>query len=57
MVRIGRVRADGQFEVVWSSGKPVRPVPFPIFRTREAWTEFLESLSRGWGGGWTRPAA
>jgi urea transport system substrate-binding protein len=27
-VRIGRVRADGQFEQIWSSGSPVVPDPF-----------------------------
>ncbi len=56
-VRVGRIGADGQFEVIWSSGKAIRPVPYPIFRTRAAWTDFLASLSRGWGGGWARPAA
>lgn len=27
-VRIGRVRADGQFEEIWNSGHPVEPDPF-----------------------------
>lgn len=53
--RIGRVRADGQFDVVWSSDKPVRPMPFPIFRTRVEWEEALADLRRDWGGEWTNP--
>ncbi|MBI3479322.1 MAG: ABC transporter substrate-binding protein [Nitrosomonadales bacterium] len=30
-VRIGRARTDGQFEIVWQSGRSVAPAPFPFF--------------------------
>lgn len=30
-VRIGRARADGQFDIVWQSGRGVAPAPFPFF--------------------------
>jgi urea transport system substrate-binding protein len=30
-VRIGRARADGQFEIVWQSGRSTAPTPFPFF--------------------------
>jgi urea transport system substrate-binding protein len=52
VVRIGRIRADGQFDVVWTSEKPIRPVPYPIYRSREEWTAFLDGLYRSWGGAW-----
>jgi urea ABC transporter urea binding protein len=52
IVRIGRIREDGQFDIVWSSEKPIRPVPYPIYRSREEWTAFLDGLYRGWGGAW-----
>ncbi len=55
--RVGRVRADGQFDVVWSSSKPVRPIPFPIFRTRSEWETMLEALHKSWGGRWVNPDA
>lgn len=55
-VRIGRARADGQFDVVWESEKAVRPMPFPIFRTREQWEQALAQLRAGWGGAWAKPA-
>lgn len=54
-VRIGRVRSDGQFDVVWSSGRPLRPVPFPVYRTNKQWDEFLGDLYRTWGGQWENP--
>lgn len=30
-VRIGRARPDGQFDVVWQSGRSVAPAPYPFF--------------------------
>lgn len=56
-VFIGRIRADGQFDVVWSSRTAVRPVPFPLSRSRSEWEELVTSLYQGWGGRWTGPAA
>ncbi|HVT42918.1 MAG TPA: urea ABC transporter substrate-binding protein [Thermoanaerobaculia bacterium] len=53
-VRIGRIDEKGQFDIVWTSGRPVRPVPFPIFRSTDEWLEFLEGLRREWGG-WVNP--
>ena len=55
-VAIGRIRQDGQFDVVWTSNTAVRPVPFPISRSREAWEKFVEDLHRQWGGKWAAPA-
>jgi urea transport system substrate-binding protein len=55
-VYVGRIRADGQFDLVWSSGEPVRPVPYPPSRTRREWELFLENLYRTWGG-WANPGS
>ncbi len=54
-VLIGQIEDDGQFEIVWTSGRPLRPVPFPIYRTREQWNEFLENLYHQWGDQWANP--
>lgn len=54
-VRIGRVRSDGQFDVVWSTEKPVRPVPYPVYRSRSQWEQLLSDLWQGWGGAWANP--
>lgn len=54
-VRIGKIRGDGQFEIVWSSEKPVRPVPYPIYRSASEWHDFLDDLYRGWGNRWSKP--
>jgi len=54
-VRIGRIRPDGQFEIVWTSEKPIRPVPYPVYRSKAEWNLFLRELYDGWGGRWANP--
>lgn len=56
-VHIGRVRGDGQFDIVWSSERPIRPEPFPALRSRQEWTQFLAELNKRWGGRWVSPAS
>ena len=55
-VFIGRIRGDGQFDIVWTSRTAVRPVPFPISRSRLEWEQFVSDLFRSWGGRWVNPA-
>lgn len=54
-VRVGKIRSDGQFEIVWSSDDPIKPLPYPAFRTQSEWEIFLSELQKGWGGGWAKP--
>lgn len=51
-VLIGQVREDGNFDLIWDSGRPVRPVPYPGFIAKAKWEEFLSDLFDGWGGQW-----
>jgi urea transport system substrate-binding protein len=54
-VRIGRIRGDGQFDIVWTSGYPIRPEPYPALRTVDGWNAMLQDLYQGWGGRWQNP--
>ncbi|MFZ4816684.1 MAG: urea ABC transporter substrate-binding protein [Phototrophicaceae bacterium] len=54
-VRIGQIRPDGQFDVVWSSVNPIRPQPYPTYLTQEGWEDFLNGLYLGWGQQWENP--
>jgi urea transport system substrate-binding protein len=54
-VRIGKVRGDGQFDIVWSSEHPIRPVPYPRFRTKQSWEQFLDAMFEEWGKRWSNP--
>lgn len=54
-MRLGRIVDRGQFEIAWSSEKPIRPEPYPASRSPAAWQEFLNKLYKSWGGNWTKP--
>ena len=54
-VFIGQVRSDGQFDIRWQSRTSVRPVPFPISRSRPEWEALVSDLQRSWGGQWGKP--
>jgi urea transport system substrate-binding protein len=55
MSRIGRVKGDGQFEIVWTADKPIAPEPYPIKRSAEEWRAVLHDLQRSWNGQWAAP--
>ena len=54
-VRIGRVRGDGLFAILWTSERAIRPLPYPAFRLKPGWETFLDNLYQGWGGHWANP--
>ncbi|WP_071187474.1 urea ABC transporter substrate-binding protein [Trichormus sp. NMC-1] len=54
-VRVGKIKADGQFEIVWNSDKPIRPVPYPLSRSKADWEMFLNSLYKNWNNNWANP--
>ncbi len=51
-VHIGKFKKDGQVEILWTSGKPIRPIPFPNTRSHEEWEAFLTDMYEGWGENW-----
>lgn len=53
--RVGMIKADGQFDIVWSAPNPVAPQPYPPTRSAAEWKAFLYDLSTGWGGRWSAP--
>lgn len=44
--RVGKIRHDGQFDIVWEADRPVKPAPFPEYRTREDWLRLLHALEQ-----------
>lgn len=42
--RIGKIRSDKQFTVIWNSKKAIRPMPYPLTRTQQEWQQFLAKL-------------
>jgi len=41
-MRVGHVLPGGQFEQVFASDYPLRPAPWPAYRSREAWQQMIE---------------
>ncbi|MDX8382885.1 MAG: urea ABC transporter substrate-binding protein [Ghiorsea sp.] len=53
--RIGKITADRQFDIVWSSQTAIRPDPFPALITQPEADAFLNSLYQGWDQQWAKP--
>jgi urea transport system substrate-binding protein len=53
--RIGQIRPDGQFDIVWESEAPIRPEPYPSHRPRAEWDAYLDDLYTRWGQRWYNP--
>jgi urea transport system substrate-binding protein len=51
-VYIGKFNAQGQVDIVWQSGRPIQPIPYPSTRTQGEWERFLINLYEGWGKAW-----
>lgn len=45
-VRIGHLRPDGQFDLIHVSSRPLRPAPWPHYRSRAEWTVMLGASAR-----------
>ena len=45
--RIGKIRSDGQLDIVWDGGSAVEPVPFPSYRLRDDWLRLLQTAEGG----------
>jgi len=54
---VGRARRDGQFDVVYSIVRPIRPSRYVATRTLGQWRAMLDGLRAGWGGRWSAPAS
>jgi urea transport system substrate-binding protein len=52
---IARILPNRQFDVVWTSHKAIRPVPYPLSRSKAEWDQFLLDLYHGWGNAWANP--
>jgi len=50
---VGRARADGQFDIVWSLTKPIHPLNYVGTRPVSEWRAFVDGLQARWGGRWS----
>ena len=51
--RFGKIIGPGKFEIIQGNeGKPLRPIPYPRYRSQESWAKYLDSLHTTWGNNW-----
>jgi urea transport system substrate-binding protein len=50
---LGKIRADGQFDLAWTINKPIQPVTFVATRSKARWRALLDELKARWGGRWS----
>jgi urea transport system substrate-binding protein len=55
MARVAHINDDLQFEVVYTTPRPLPPEPFPATRSRRQWEAYLNDLYERWGGRWESP--
>ena len=53
--RIGQIRPDGQFDIVWEADQLQKPQPYPTSRSAADWRAALHDLYRGWQNHWSAP--
>lgn len=51
--RIGKIRSDKQFTIIWSSKKAIQPVPYPPTRNKADWESLITYWYEKWGKKWS----
>lgn len=51
-VRIGKVKEDKQFEIIWKSKEIVRPRPYLVHRSKREWDQIVSGFYNMWGKNW-----
>ena len=54
-IRVGQIKEDGQFDIVWESSVAIRPEPYPKSRTEQEWESYLNVLYTTWDNNWVNP--
>ncbi|HBN22953.1 MAG TPA: urea ABC transporter substrate-binding protein [Holosporales bacterium] len=52
--RIGKIRFDGQFAIIWDSNHQVKPEPYLPIKSKKQWDAFVQKLYLGWGKKWEK---
>lgn len=51
--RFGKIIGPGKFEIIQGNeGKPLRPIPYPRYRSPENWDKYLSNLHASWDNNW-----
>jgi urea transport system substrate-binding protein len=51
--RIGKFLENNEFEIIHSSEEPIKPIPYPKYKSEEEWEVYLKGLYDGWDQSWS----
>lgn len=54
-VRVGQIQETGQFKIIFSTEEPITPIPYPSYKSKEGWNEFLNNMYDQWDQNWSNP--
>ena len=50
---LGKIEPDGSFKIInLENNNPIRPEPYPRYRSKEGWDKFLDDLYNKWNKNW-----
>lgn len=53
---LGKIEPDGSFKIInLENNNPIRPEPYPRYRSKEGWDKFLDDLFNKWNKNWQPP--
>jgi len=53
--RIGKIRSDDQFDIIWTSSQAIRPSPYPVTVSKYEARVFLNRMYKTWDNHWQAP--
>lgn len=57
MFLLGKIQTDGSFKILnYENNSPIRPDPYPRYKSKEGWDKFLDNLFNQWNKNWHPPA-
>jgi len=54
-LRIAKIQENQQFKIIFHDAELIRPLPYPMYKSKQAWQKFLYQLYRKWEGSWSAP--
>ena len=53
---LGKIEPDGSFKIInLENNNPIRPEPYPRYKSKEGWDKFLDDLYNKWNKNWQPP--
>jgi len=53
---LGKIKPDSSFEILnLENNNPIRPEPYPRYKSKEGWDKFLDDLYNKWNKNWQPP--